>query len=77
MGIGNANNFKQSLNIAVFPIAAMQRIKADIRLYLAQGFRDIPPDVDRGYLIAAFLQRLSTGKAAVHRHFPLSGPAAH
>jgi len=77
MGIGNLQEFKHTLNSAVFAIRPMQGIEGDIRLQLSQHGTDIAVHIHPRDLVAFRLQRIRTINTGRKRDHPLRRPSAH
>src|SRR5512138_2872019 len=80
MGVGNADEVEDALDIAILAPAAMQRIEDDIwllRLDRLDQRWHIARDVNRGDLIAGLLQGGHAIGAAVERDLALRRRTAH
>ena len=77
MGVGNTEDFQQSLQCAVLAGAAVEDVKRNIGLGGGQRRGDVAADVDRRDAIAEAGKRIGARLAGAQRDFALGRPAPH
>ena len=77
MRVGDAKDFKETLQRAVLAGPAVKHVERDVGLGGGQARGDVAGDVDRRDAIAAAAERIGAGFAGAQRDVALGRPAPH